>query len=111
MSEAWWIIACMVPAGMAVTYVWRVLGVVAVTHIDPENDILLCVRAVSTALVAALVMRIVIAPSGVLADISLVSRLAAMALGIGAFYITSRSTNIGTFASVIALGVLALVVG
>ena len=38
-------------------------------------------------------------------------RLAAMALGIGAFYITSRSTNIGTFASVIALGVLALVVG
>jgi hypothetical protein len=47
----------------------------------------------------------------VLADISLVSRLAAMALGIGAFYITSRSTNIGTFASVIALGVLALVVG
>lgn len=111
MSEAWWIIACMVPAGMAVTYVWRVLGVVAVTHIDPESDILLWVRAVSTALVAALVMRIVIAPSGVLADISMVSRLAAMALGIGTFYITSRSTNIGTFASVIALGALALVVG
>jgi hypothetical protein len=101
----------MVPAGMAVTYVWRVLGVVAVTHIDPESDILLWVRAVSTALVAALVMRIVIAPSGVLADISMVSRLAAMALGIVAFYITSRSTNIGTFASVIALGALALVVG
>ena len=30
---------------------------------------------------------------------------------IGAFYITSRSTNIGTFASVTALGALALVVG
>jgi hypothetical protein len=56
-------------------------------------------------------MRIVIAPSGVLADISLVSRLGAMALGIGAFYVTRRSTNIGTFASVIALGVLALLVG
>jgi branched-subunit amino acid transport protein len=111
MNEALWIIACMVPAGMAVTYVWRLLGVMAVAHIDPESDLLLWVRAVSTALVAALVMRIVIAPSGVLADIGLVSRLAAIAVGIGVFYVTRRSTNIATFASVGALGVLALVLG
>jgi hypothetical protein len=56
-------------------------------------------------------MRIVIAPSGVLADIGLVSRLAAIAVGIGVFYVTHRSTNIATFASVGALGVLALVLG
>ena len=49
MSEALWIIACMVPAGMAVTYVWRLLGVMAVAHIDPESDLLLWVRAVSIA--------------------------------------------------------------
>ena len=111
MSEAAWIIACMVPAGMAVTYIWRFLGVMAVAHIDPESDLLLWVRAVSTALVAALVMRIVIAPSGVLADISLISRLAAMAVGIGAFYLARRSTNIATFAGVLALGLLAVFLG
>jgi hypothetical protein len=66
---------------------------------------------VSTALVAALVMRNVIAPSGVMADLDLVSRLAAIAVGIGVFYVTRRSTNIATFASVAALGVLALVWG
>lgn len=111
MSEALWIIACMVPAGMGVTYVWRLLGVVAVTRIDPESDILLWVRALSTALVAALVMRIVIAPSGVLADIGLVSRLLAIAAGVAVFGLWGRATQAGTFASVIALGVLALVLG
>lgn len=111
MSEALWIIACMVPAGMAITYVWRLLGVVAVTRIDPESDVLLWVRAVSTALVAALVMRIVIAPSGVLADIPLAARLLAIAAGVAVFALWGRATQAGTFACVLALGVLAVAIG
>ena len=105
------IIAAMIPAGFAATYLWRALAVVAVTRIDPESDLLLWVRAVSTALVAALVMRMIIAPSGVLATIAVEHRFAAVAIGIGAFYATSRSTQIATFATVIILVVLDLGLG
>ena len=101
----------MLPAGFAVTYFWRALGVFVVTRIDPESDVLLWVRAVSTALVAALVMRMVIVPSGVLADIPLLIRLAAMAVGIGVFQFASRSTNAGTFAAVVTLATLNLISG
>lgn len=105
------IIAAMIPAGFIATYIWRALAVVAVTRIDPESDLLLWVRAVSTALVAALVMRMIIAPSGVLATIVVEHRFAAVAIGIGVFYATSRSTQIATFATVIALALLDLGLG
>ena len=105
------IVAAMIPAGFIATYVWRALAVVAVTRIDPESDVLLWVRAVSTALVAALVMRMIIAPSGILSTIAVEHRFAAMAIGIGAFYTASRSTQIATFATVIALALLHLLLG
>ena len=111
MNHAVLIIAAMIPAGFIATYMWRALAVVAVTRIDPESDLLLWVRAVSTALVAALVMRMIIAPSGVLATIAVEHRIAAVAIGIGIFYATSRSTQIATFATVIALALLDLGLG
>lgn len=111
MNQTALIIAAMIPAGFAATYLWRALAVVAVTRIDPESDLLLWVRAVSTALVAALVMRMIIAPSGVLATIAVEHRFAAVAIGIGVFYATSRSTQIATFATVIMLVLLDLGLG
>ncbi|MEM7633312.1 MAG: AzlD domain-containing protein [Pseudomonadota bacterium] len=111
MTQLTLILAAMIPAGFVATYLWRALAVVAVTRIDPESDVLLWVRAVSTALVAALVMRMVIAPSGILAAIAVEHRLAAVAIGIGSFYAASRSTQIATFATVIALALLHMVLG
>ncbi|MGB5213811.1 MAG: AzlD domain-containing protein [Anderseniella sp.] len=105
------IVAAMIPAGFIATYMWRALAVVAVTRIDPESDLLLWVRAVSTALVAALVMRMIIAPSGVLATIAVEHRFAAAVIGVGVFYAASRSTQIATFATVFALALLHLVLG
>jgi branched-subunit amino acid transport protein len=111
MTEVALIVAAMLPAGFIATYLWRALAVVAVTRIDPESDLLLWVRAVSTALVAALVMRMIIAPSGVLSTIAVEHRFAAAAIGVGVFYAASRSTQIATFATVIALALLHLVLG
>lgn len=72
-------------AGFAVTYVWRMLGAAAVASLDPEGEILLWVRAVATALVAALVAKIVLFPEGLLAGTLPASRLGSIAVGIGAF--------------------------
>ena len=111
MNQVAFILAAMIPAGFIATYLWRALAVVAVTRIDPESDVLLWVRAVSTALVAALVMRMIIAPSGVLSTIAVEHRFAAVAIGVGIFYASSRSTPIATFAMVIALVLLHVVLG
>lgn len=111
MSQTALIIAAMVPAGLLATYLWRALAVVAVTRIDPESDLLLWVRAVSTALVAALIVRMIIAPSGILSTIAIEHQLAAIAIGIAVFYTTGRSTQTGTFATVIALALLHLMLG
>lgn len=73
-------------AGFAVTYVWRMLGAVAVASLDPEGEILLWVRAVATALVAALVAKIVLFPEGLLAGTLAASRLGSLAMGIGVFF-------------------------
>ena len=69
-------------AGSAATYLWRFLGVVYASRLGPDSAVLDWVRAVATALIAALVIRIVLVPPGALADTALVSR--ALALGGGA---------------------------
>lgn len=89
-------------AGFAVTYVWRFLGVLAVKRIEPESDVLLWVRAVATALVAALVMRISFSPAGVLAETATLSRAAALLAGLAAYYLFGRVES-GVAATVVAL--------
>jgi len=89
-------------AGFAVTYVWRFLGVLAVKRIEPEGDLLLWVRAVATALVAALVMRITFSPVGALADTATLSRAAALAIGLAAYYMFRR-VELGVAAAVASL--------
>lgn len=111
MNQVVLIVAAMIPAGFLATYLWRALAVVAVSRIDPESDLLLLVRAVSAALVAALVMRMIIVPPGVLSTIAIEHRFAAIAVGIGVFFAASRSTQLATFATVIALVLLHVLFG
>jgi len=68
--------------GLAATYLWRWMGVVLVKRLDPQSPALLLVRSVATALVAALVARMVFFPSGLLAQTTLVARLAALGCGL-----------------------------
>jgi branched-subunit amino acid transport protein len=72
--------------GFAVTYVWRMLGAVAASRLNPEGEVLLWVRAVATALVAALVARIVLVPEGLLAGTLALSRIGGLAAGVGVFF-------------------------
>jgi len=77
-------------AGFAVTYVWRLAGVVLVKRIDPQSPMLQWVRAVATALVAALVARMIFFPTGFLANTTLSARLAALACGLLAWRLRGR---------------------
>ena len=88
-------------AGFAVTYVWRFLGALAVTTLHPESELLLWVRAVATALVAALVARLVTAPSGLLAEAPAVARFGGIAVGLLTFAVVRR-VELATGAAILA---------
>lgn len=90
-------------AGGAATYVWRLVAVFWAGRLDPNGRLLLWVRAVATALVAALAMRIVITPAGLLAQTSLNARLAALAIGVAVFFIARRRVEWAVAAAVLSM--------
>ncbi|MEZ5844011.1 MAG: AzlD domain-containing protein [Hyphomicrobiaceae bacterium] len=82
---------------------WRWLGLALGRGIDADGALFRWVRAVSTALVAGLCLRLVLFPSGALAGITLGSRLIALAVGIAAFLLLSRTLLVGIGAGAAAL--------
>ena len=96
------VVKILVAGGLA-TYFWRYLGALAAQRIDPENIVLLWVRSVATALIAALVMRFLYAPSGLLADTLPASRAAALTAGMAVFYAAGRRLEAGVGAAALAM--------
>ena len=90
-------------AGVAANGVWRLGGVLLSSGISDDGAVIAWVRAVSTALVAALISRIVLFPPGALADVDVVIRIAAFGLGILAFFLTRRNLGVGILAGAGAL--------
>jgi hypothetical protein len=81
--------------GFLPSEVWRWIGIVLGRGLDEDSEIVLWVRGVATALVAAVVARIVLFPPGALADAPLSVRLAAIGGGFLAFLLVRRSAFAG----------------
>lgn len=76
--------------GFLATEPWRWLGVFFSDGLDEESEIIKWVRAVSTALIAALVMRFIIAPPGLLAETSLTNRIVAMIIATITYHLLGK---------------------
>jgi branched-subunit amino acid transport protein len=83
--------------GLAIlaTYLWRGLGVVLSTRIDPTGSTFRWVSCVSYAMLAGLVARMTVLPVGALAATPLTHRLVAMACGFAFFALSRRSVLVG----------------
>ena len=92
--------------GFLPSEMWRWLGIVIGHGLDEDSEIILWVRAVATALVAAVVARIVLIPPGALATVPLSVRLVAIAAGFIGFVVFRRSVFAG-----VATGEAVLVAG
>lgn len=90
-------------AGVAANAVWRLAGLVLSSGLSEEGPIIAWVKAVSTALVAGLVARIVIFPPGALAQVSMPVRVGAFLLGIAVFYAARRHLGLGVLAASLSL--------
>jgi hypothetical protein len=98
-------------AGVAATAVWRIAGVLLSGGFSEESAIIAWVRAVSMALVAGLIARIVLFPPGALADISPSVRIVAFGLGLAAFFLARWNMGVGILAGTAALLAMALAGG
>jgi branched-subunit amino acid transport protein len=77
-------------AGFLPTYAWRLAAVVLVRRINPDSAVLQWVRCIANALVAALVVRLIMSPPGLLAQTTLTTRVAGLAVAVACFYIIKR---------------------
>ena len=103
MSGVAGLVVLTIVAGWATTYVWRFAGVYLAERVAPDSEILMWIRSVATALVAALVARLIVAPPGLLAATAFEVRMMAMAIGVAVFYVFGRQTGAGVAAAVISL--------
>lgn len=85
-SETWLIIAL---AALA-TGGWRLAGLLLADLIRPDSWVMQWVNAVAHAMVAAVLILVMLYPTGALATTTLESRVICLALGLGCMLITQR---------------------
>lgn len=104
----WWPFLFILVAGWLATDSWRFLGVYFGGRISEDSDLLVLVRAVATALVAAVIGNLIIFPSGALAASPLGLRMGAAALGFAAYFFLGKRVLVGIVAAeaVLVAGIL-----
>lgn len=105
-SELLWPYIVLVLVGFLPNEVWRAVGLVASRGLDEGSEILIWVRAVATAVLAAVIAKLTIFAPGALASIPLSVRLFAVAAGFVAFTLIRRSVFAG-----VSTGVATLILG
>ena len=104
MPELWLlVIGC-----AAGTFALRSLGVVLSGRVAVDSELFNWVTCVAYAMVAGLIVRIIVLPTGLLAQSLLTHRLLACALALLAYYAFRRNLFLGVGAGVIAMIVLNL---
>ena len=102
-QDGWWPYAFIAIAGWLATDIWRWLGVVAGNKLRDDSEALNWVRAVATALVAAVIAKLVLYPTGVLEQSPLGLRTGSVALGAVAFFLFGRTPAIGIATAIAGL--------
>lgn len=107
MSEnGWWVYVVIIVAGWLATDIWRYLGVIVGNRLDETSEALQWVRAVATALVMAVTSKLVVFPTGTLADTPLWLRLGALGIGFLAFLLAGQRVIV-----CVAVSISLLIVG
>ena len=99
----WWPLVFILVAGWLATDMWRWLGVLMGNRIDDSSEILVYIRSVATALVAAVIAQLIIFPSGALAETPVLLRLAAAFSGFVTYIFIGRHVGLGVLVALIVL--------
>ena len=86
--------------------IWRLLGLIMARGLNEKSEIVLWSRAVATAILAGVIAKLILFPSGELAAMPLSVRVIAAACGFAAFLAIRRSLLAG-----VAIAEIVLIVG
>jgi hypothetical protein len=103
MSGGLWPYLVVIVIGFLPTEIWRIAGVFAGRSLDENSEVLVWVRMVATALVAGVVAKLLLAPSGALAFVPLWGRLGALMAGLAVYALARRSVLVGLLAGELVL--------
>ena len=98
MSEALWPYLVVLLAGFVPNEVFRLAAVVLGRGIDERSELFVWIRIVALALLAAVVSKILYATPPVLVAVPTAWRIAAVAVGVVAFFVARRSLALGILA-------------
>jgi hypothetical protein len=104
--EQLWPYIVLVLVGFLPNEVWRAAGLIVARGLDEGSEILIWVRAVATAVLAAVIAKLAIFAPGALASVPLSVRLLAAACGFLGFMAIRRSIFAG-----VVIGVVVLMLG
>jgi hypothetical protein len=98
-ASPWWPYLFILIAGWLATDMWRWLGVLVGNRLRDDSEALIWVKSVATALVAGVIGKLVIFPSGALADAPILVRTAALLIGWLAFMAVRQKIIVGVLAA------------
>jgi hypothetical protein len=98
LDDALWPYLLVILAGFLPTEIFRSAAVVFARGFDEDSETLVLVRGVATALLAAVVARLVLLPPGELADLPLAVRVGACATGFLVYLAARGSVFLGVLA-------------
>ena len=98
-----WPYLLVVIVGFLPTEIWRLLGMSLSSRLNEHSEFFLWVRAVASALLAAVTAKLVFSPSGALAAVPLFARLASLGIGVTGFFLLRRSIVVGVGLAELAL--------
>jgi len=90
-------------AGFLPTDVFRFAAVLFSRRIDEDSEVLILVRAVATALLAGVIARLVLFPTGDLASVPLWIRLSTIAVGVAGYFLFRKSVLAGVIVAEIVI--------
>ena len=84
------------------TFLLRAAGVFAAGQVDDDSALFRWIGCVAFAIAAGLMAKIILLPSGMLADSSLTARLVGIGAGVTVFFLTGRRVFVGLGVGVLA---------
>ncbi len=88
-----WVVLALCIAG---TFVWRAFGVAVASRIDISGALFQWFNCVAYAMLAGLITRVILIPSGTLAETPDLDRIGAMVIGLIVFFMARRNIFAGT---------------
>lgn len=92
--------------GFLVTEPWRWMGMYFSKDLDENSEIIIWVRAVSTALIAALIARLILTPPGILAETHVSIRVISLLFSTMVFFVCGKRLLLTIFSGLVCFLIL-----